>query len=97
MYYWQTTHDYIHADLDPRKGYKFVINKLPTHTRNNLIECYSIVSRYNFCSETVTTKSLDCLSTPHAFWEWTNKILQPIIKEQAAYVKDSAVLKWWFG
>ena len=27
MYYWQTTHDYIHADLDPRKGYKFVINK----------------------------------------------------------------------
>jgi hypothetical protein len=35
----------------------------------------------------------DCTSTPHALGEWVDEMLQPIVKEQAAYFKDSFSLK----
>ena len=36
---------------------------------------------------------LDCTSPPHALREWVEEMLQPIVKGQAAYFKDSFKLK----
>jgi hypothetical protein len=35
----------------------------------------------------------DCTSTSHALGEWVDEMLQSIVKEQAAYFKDSFNLK----
>ena len=36
---------------------------------------------------------LDCGSLPHALGRWVDKTLQPIVKDQALYLKNSAALK----
>ena len=37
----------------------------------------------------------DYTSTPHALGEWVGEMLQPIVKEQAAYFKDSFKLNYY--
>ncbi len=36
---------------------------------------------------------LDCGSLPHALGQWVNKMLQPVVQDQALYFKNSAELK----
>ena len=40
---------------------------------------------------------LDCASLPHALGEWVDEILQPLVKSQAKYFRDSFALKRWLN
>ena len=35
----------------------------------------------------------DCAATPHALGQWVDEMLQPIVKAQPAYFKDTFYLK----
>ena len=39
----------------------------------------------------------DCASLPHALGEWVDEMLQPLVKAQATYFKDSFALKKWLN
>ena len=41
--------------------------------------------------------SSDCASLPHALGEWVDEMLQPLVKAQATYFKDSFCLKQWLN